>query len=108
MRFEEVAARFERTGSGTDDFKSLSKDTFELMKSDQANAGMYFVIGTAARSYVRRYEDQAISPEFANRAKAVLMELNKKIVEGLSADAATRLRLLGEIAIEYEWNVSDF
>lgn len=108
MDFQQVAENFERAGSGTDDFKALFKEAFGLMKIDPENAGAYFVIGIAARSYVHRYEDQGITPEFADRAKATLVGLNAKIIEGLRADAATRLRLLGEIAIEYEWNVSDF
>jgi hypothetical protein len=33
---------------------------------------------------------------------------NARIVECLDADAATKLRLLGEVAIDYEWNVVDF
>ena len=108
MSFPDIARRFEQASSGTDSFKTLYHDVFDLMKSDPANAALYFVIGSAARSYVRRYEDQGIAPEFADRAKATLVGFNAKIVECLSADAATKLRLLGEVAIDYEWNVVDF
>lgn len=108
MTFQDVAARFERAESGTDSFKTLSKDAFELMKSDPGNAGMYFVIGITAQAYVRRYEDQGVMPEFAGHAKTILTGYNTKIVQALASDAATRLRLLGEVAIDYEWHVPDF
>jgi hypothetical protein len=108
MSFQEVAARFAQAESGTDSFKSLSKDAFQLMKSDPGNAGLYFAIGIAAQAYVRKYEDQGVTPEFADRAKAIFVGYNTKIVEGLASDAAARLRFLGEVVIDYEWHVHDF
>ncbi len=108
MNFQDIATRFEHAESGTDSAKVLFKDAFNMMKSDPENAGLYFVIGSAARAYVRAYEDQGISPEFADRAKITMVGFNAKINLALNADAATRLRLLGEVAIDYEWNVRDF
>ncbi|SFC19651.1 hypothetical protein SAMN05216344_11114 [Polaromonas sp. OV174] len=108
MNFQEAAARFERSESGTDAFKLLYKDAFELMRSDMANAGLYFVIGSAAQSYVRRYEDQGVSGEFADYAKSVLHKFNTRIVEALAAEPATRLAILGEVAAEYQLHVSEF
>jgi hypothetical protein len=108
MSFKDIAARFEHAESGTDSFKTLFRDAFQLMKSDPPNAGLYFVIGIAAQAYVRKYEDQGVAPEFADQAKVILVGYNARIVEALSADAAMRLRLLGEVAIDYEWRVNDF
>lgn len=108
MSFQDAAARFERAESGTDSFKILSRDAFQAMKDDAPNAGLYFVIGIAAQSYVRQYEDQGVTPEFADRAKAILVGYDAKIVQALAADPATRLRLLGEVAVDYEWQVHDF
>lgn len=108
MSFQDIAARFERAESGTDSFKTLYKDCFQLMKDDPDNAGLYFVIGIAAQAYVRKYEDQGISGEFADRAKATLVGYNTKLVQALACDAATRLHRLGEVAIDYEWHVPDF
>lgn len=108
MNFQEVAAQFERAESGTDAFKILYKDAFELMRSDLANAGLYFVIGVAAQSYVRKYEDQGVSGEFADHAKAVLQAFNAKIVQALASDPATRLLILGEVAAQYQLQVSEF
>ena len=108
MNFQETAVRFEQSDAGTDDFKRLYKDAFELMKSDSANAALYFVIGVAAHAYVIQYEDQAVTSELAESAKATLVGFGKKICRALAADAATRLALVGEIASEYQFHVTNF
>ncbi|MGJ7530293.1 hypothetical protein [Variovorax sp. GB1P17] len=108
MAFQDIAQRFDSAPSGTDAFKSFYKDAFDLMKADPENAGLYFVVGIAAQSYVRTYEDQGISGEFADAAKATLSGFNAKLLEALASQPPTRLQLLGEIAIAYEWNVHDF
>lgn len=108
MNFQDIAAHFSHMESGTDSFKTLSKNSFELMNSDPDNAGLYFVIGVAAQSYVRKYDDQGVTPEFADHAKAILSGYNAKICQALACDPATRLRLLGEVTIDYEWHVRDF
>lgn len=108
MNFKQIAARFEQAESGSDSFKQLSRDAFESMKTDVDNAALYFLIGVAARSYVSRYEDQGVSGEFADRAKAVLVGYNDRLIAALGADAQTRLHVLGEVAVDYEWQVSDF
>lgn len=108
MNFQEAVARFERSESGTDAFKRLYEDAFQLMSGDLENAGLYFVIGIAAQSYVRQYEDQGISPEFSDHAKTILDGFNRKIVQALASDAATRLLLLGEVAIGYQLGVTEF
>lgn len=108
MNFQDSAAQFERSGGGTDDFKRLYKDAFELMKSDAANAGLYFVIGVAAHAYVIRYEDQAVTTELAESAKATLVGFCRKICTALAADPTTRLTLLGEVASDYQFRVTTF
>ena len=108
MNFKDIAAQFAAAESGTDSFKRLYKDAFHLVESEVGNAGAYFVIAVIAQAYVRRYEDEAVPIELANRAKALLQRFNAKIVQGLEADAATLLRLQGEVANEYQAQVSDF
>ena len=108
MNFQDIEERFERAQSGTGSFKILFKEAFQLMTSDPDNAGLYFVIGIAAQAYVRRYEDQSVMPEFADHATTILAGYNTKIVQALASDAVTRLRLLGEVAVDYEWNMPDF
>lgn len=108
MAFQDIAQRFDSAPSGTDAFKSFYKDAFALMKTDPDNAGLYFVVGIAAQSYVRTYEDQGISGEFADAAKATLSGFNARLVEALASAPQKRLQLLGEVAIAYEWDVHDF
>jgi len=108
MSFQDIAAQFAAAESGTDSFKRLYKDSFHLAETEVENAGAYFVIAVIAQAYVRRYEDEAVPTELANRAKALLERFNAKVVEGLKSDAAMRLRLLGEVANEYQAKVTDF
>ncbi|CAM5549304.1 hypothetical protein [Eoetvoesiella caeni] len=108
MTFKEISQRFEHSESGSDSFKFFYKDVFELMKADPLNAGLYFVVGVAAQTYVIKYEDQAVDPEFADRAKATLEGFNNRLLEALDKNPEERLRILGEVAVDYEWKVDAF
>jgi hypothetical protein len=108
MNFADIAERFAQSSSGTDAFKVFYKDAFGLMRSDPDNAGLYFVVGIAAQAFVRKYEDQGISVDFADQAQATLKGFNAKLIRALQAEPAERLRLLGEVAIDYEWHVPSF
>ncbi|MBP8867746.1 MAG: hypothetical protein KBG62_06555 [Propionivibrio sp.] len=108
MNFSQVAERFAQSGAGTDDFKRLYKEAFELMKSDSPHAALYFVIGSIAHAYVIQYEDQGVSTEFADKAKGFLVDFNQKICQALTADTATKLALLGEIATQYQFDIPEF
>jgi heme oxygenase len=108
MTFKEISDRFSNDLSGSDAFKALYRGAFDLMKVDVGNAGLYFVIGVAAQAFVQKYEDQGITAEFADNAKATMVALTAKIVAALDVEPAQRLRMLGEVATEYEWNVTVF
>ena len=108
MAFQHLADSFEKSGAGTDDFKRLYKGAFELMKTDSANAALYFVIGVAAHAYVLKYEDQGVSIEISEAAKTALVAYNAKISQALSADASTRLAVLGEVASDYQFQIPNF
>lgn len=108
MTFKQISDQFNDSGLGTDAFKTLYKSAFDLMKADPSNASLYFVIGTAARAFVMRYEDQALSGEFVDEAKATMHRMNEKILTALASEPAERLRLSSEVAIDYEWNVTAF
>ena len=108
MTFQEIADRFERSGSGSDSFKALFKSAFELMKEDAQNASLYFLIGVAAKSYVRVYEDQAVTEEISEQAKGILVGYNNRVIEALAAEPAARFAILSAIAFDYEWQVADF
>ena len=108
MTFQTLAAAFEQSGAGTDDFKRLYKGACELMKSDSANAALYFVIGVAAHAYVVQYEDQGVAPDISEAAKKALVSYCTKIGQALAADPATRLALLGEVASAYQFEIHNF
>ena len=108
MTFDEEADKFEAAESGTDSFKLLYKSAFRLMIEDSAHAAFYFVIGVAARGYVLQYEDQGVSPEAADKAKAIVVGLNRKIARALASPPDVGLRLLGEVTSDYQFNVHDF
>lgn len=108
MTFTEITQRFERSESGSDSFKFFYKEVFDLMKADPDNAGLYFVVGVAAQTYVIKYEDQAVDPAFADRAKAILEDFNRRLLGAISLDPAQRLKVLGQVAVEYEWEVDAF
>jgi len=108
MDFATLAQDFAAAESGSDAFKTLYKDAFALMRADPENAALYFIIGTAAQSFVRQWEDQEITTDFAERAKAILMRYNATLSEALAAPADERLRRMGEVAIDYEWGVREF
>ena len=108
MTFKEITQRFAQSESGSDSFKQFYKDAFDLMKADPDNAGLYFVVGIAAQTYVIKYEDQAVEPEFADRAKAALEDLNTRLLGGLEQDAEQRLRVLGQVAVDYQWHIDNF
>jgi hypothetical protein len=108
MTFKEITQRFARSESGSDSFKQFYKDAFDLMKQDPDNAGLYFVVGIAAQTYVIKYEDQAVDPEFADRVKVTLEGFNARLLAALDMAPADRLRVLGEVAVDYEWNEDAF
>lgn len=108
MTFAEIATQFAQSQSGSDSFKQLYQGAFQLMKRDADNAGLYFVVGIAAQTYVIKHEDQAVAPEFADRAKASMERFVDRVVSALQMPPAERLRALGDIAIDYEWHEDAF
>jgi hypothetical protein len=42
MTFDEIKERFAGAGTGTDAFRGLYNETFELMNADKENAAVYF------------------------------------------------------------------
>lgn len=108
MTFKEITQRFAASESGSDSFKLFYREAFELMKQDPDNAGLYFVVGIAAQTYVIKYEDQAVAPDFADGVKATLEGFNARLLAALDMPADERLRVLGEVAVDYEWKVDAF
>ncbi|GBU09950.1 hypothetical protein AwWohl_10880 [Gammaproteobacteria bacterium] len=108
MNFQEIATEFKESAPGTDSFKRLYKSCFEIMLLDPSNASLYFVIGIASQAYVVRYEDQAISNEFAEKSKKTLDIFIDKILIALKSDNEQKILILNEITSHYQLNNNDF
>lgn len=108
MSFPDLVHRFEQAPSATDSFKFLYRESFELMNSDPENAALLFIVGSIAKAFVRRYEDQALTPEFVDEAKQYMLRVSHTILGAMAAAPAERLRAAGEVATEYEWKVTTF
>lgn len=108
MDFKTIAKDFFEASIGTDSFRELYNNCFNLMKVDKDNALVYHLIGSMARSYVLTYDDQPVKPESAIKSKALLEHYNSKVVLALESESDVRLRVLGEIAIEYQFDIHNF
>ena len=108
MTFDEIKERFAGAGTGTDAFRGLYNETFELMNADKENAAVYFLIGVEARSYVLRYDDQAVDPNFAEQSKQTMSALVDKIAFALHQPAEDKMKIASEVASEYHWKVTSF
>lgn len=108
MRFQAIADEFSACEACSDSFKRLSRRAYALMKEDPENAIAYFLIAVAARSYVARYEDQAVEVAQAERAKSAMLALSRRVEAALACEEGERLQLLGAIAIDYEFSTSEF
>ncbi len=108
MTFEELSQRFADAPSSIDATKVLYRGALELMREDPQNAALYFIIGVAGNSFVRTWEDQALTPQFLDVKKKQLQHILNTLLAALLAPPAERLRLAGEAAVFYEWSISDF
>ena len=52
MTFDEIKERFAGAGTGTDAFRGLYNETFELMNADKENAAVYRRGSTVIRSQI--------------------------------------------------------
>ena len=80
MTFDEIKERFAGAGTGTDAFRGLYNETFELMNADKENAAVYFLIGVAV----------------------------DKIAFALHQPAEDKIKIASEVASEYHWKVTSF
>ncbi|WP_332816049.1 hypothetical protein [Ramlibacter sp.] len=108
MSFPDLVRRFEQAPSATDSFKFFYRESFELMNSDPENAALLFIVGSIAKAFVRKYEDQELSPEFVDAAKRLMLRMSHKALHAMADTPAVRLRAAGEIATEYEWKITSF
>lgn len=104
MTFQSVFENFQVLPNGTDAFKQLKVESEQSIKDskDQLDYTALFFIYGFAKNYVLLYEDQAISPEFAKKAKDQLLGYMHDLNEALkSQDTSLILNTLNQISKNY-------
>ena len=103
MTFTEVTKTFATSLPGTDTYVKLRKAMRTLIQEDPNNASVYFLIFGFARTYVMLYEDQEVSPKFAEENQKVMLSYLNILDEALKKqDAKTLYQALNKVVNEYE------
>lgn len=103
MTFTEVTKTFATSLPGTDSYVKLRKAMRTLIQEDPNNASVYFLIFGFARTYVMLYEDQDVSPKFAEENQKVMLSYLNILDEALKKqDAKTLYQALNKVVNEYE------
>lgn len=104
MDFTTIYHAFTHSLDGTDSYVVLRKDLDSLIVSDPDNAVSYYVLRDLADSYVTLYADQAISPDFAHRAKMGMIQLLDIVKAALSEQGTPfeqRYRAINQLVTTY-------
>lgn len=103
MNFSDACKKFADGLNGTDSYTELKHDMQRLIEQDPSNAAAYYLIYGFAHSYILIYEDQAISPAFAAKAKNTLFGyLNTLGTQGLPADPSAAYAAINQVVSDYE------
>lgn len=103
MTFKSAVDCFANSLPGTDSYVALRHNMQNLIQSDPSSAAAYFLIRGFAKTYVLLYEDQEISPEFADDSKTLMLDYLHRINSALeSGDKGILLKAMNEIVINYE------
>ncbi|MDF7671252.1 hypothetical protein PT276_08620 [Orbaceae bacterium ESL0721] len=84
MTFSEVVKSFASSLPGTDTYVKLRKSMQTLIHEDPKNAAAYFLFFGFSRTYVMLYEDQEVSPQFAEENQQVMLSYLKIVEEALN------------------------
>ncbi|MDX5630175.1 MULTISPECIES: hypothetical protein [unclassified Brenneria] len=104
MDFSNVYHTFTDSLDGTDSYVALRKGLDGLISSDPDNAVSYYILRGLADSYVTLYADQAISPDFASRAKKEmtdLLDIVKDILSSSAVPAEQRYQAINRLVATY-------
>lgn len=103
MTFSEVTKTFATSLPGTDSYVKLRKAMHSLIQDDPKNAAVYFLIFGFARTYVMLYEDQEVSPQFAEDNQKLMLSYLNILDEALKKqDAQSIYQALNKVVNEYE------
>lgn len=103
MKFSEVVESFSTSLPGTDTYVKLRQSMQTLVREDPANSSIYFLIFGFARTYVMLYEDQEISPQFAEENKKVMFSYLRILDEALKKkNENSAYNALNQVVNNYE------
>jgi translation initiation factor 2B subunit (eIF-2B alpha/beta/delta family) len=103
MTFSEVIKIFATSLPGTDSYVKLRNAMRELIQEDPNNASVYFLIFGFARTYVMLYEDQEVSPQFAEDNQKVMLSYLNILDRALREQSAESIyQALNKVVSEYE------
>jgi hypothetical protein len=103
MVFTEVTKTFAASLPGTDSYVKLRNAMQTLIQEDTKNAAVYFLIFGFARTYVMLYEDQEISPKFAEDNQKLMLSYLNILDEALKKqDTGSIYQALNKVVNEYE------
>ncbi|EBY2753793.1 hypothetical protein C3N85_21995 [Salmonella enterica subsp. enterica serovar Morehead] len=96
--------KFRNSPDGTDSYVELGHDMTTLINEDQQNAVIYFTLRGFAHSYVLLYEDQAVTTDFAGRAKKEMQTYLDIILTAFNniSHPETLWGILNKVIITYE------
>ena len=102
MSFSSVVHEFRNALPGTDAFKRVRVQCEQIIRTVPEQAALCFVIGEFCRAYVLFYEDQEVSPEFAQQVQAQLLGYMDSLEAALSnGDSCTLSGALNEVVVAY-------
>ncbi|MDF7667188.1 hypothetical protein PT273_04920 [Orbaceae bacterium ESL0727] len=103
MTFSEVVKTFAESLPGTDTYVKLRKSMQTLIHEDPANAAVYFLFFGFARTYVMLYEDQEVSPKFAEENQKVMLSYLNALDAALKQHDVSKIyAVLSHVVNEYE------
>jgi hypothetical protein len=102
MSLTNVLQEFSACPPGTDAYKEVKARCLALAKTDPANAAAYFLVFGFARSYVLLFEEEAVPPELADRAKKQLVRYLEILASGIADGTAdAKLSSLNAVVLDY-------
>ncbi|OTU31602.1 hypothetical protein [Acinetobacter baumannii] len=104
MNFQTILSSFKNQSTGTDAFKNLKSACEHHLKhsSDLNEKAVIYLIYGFARSYVILYEDEAVTTDFAQASKEMLVNYMNRLNEALSTqDDHIILKTLNQVSNDY-------
>lgn len=102
MNFSTTVQEFRLALPGTDAFKRVRVQCEHIIRTVPEHAAMCFVIGEFCRAYVLFYEDQEVSPGFAQQVKGQLLGYMDRLQAALEeADGRLLSSVLNAVVIDY-------